>query len=258
MKRFGIVLGMLLVVAGCVRQDSPVAAGGPWGHTYLSTSASRELVGGTRIALRFADGRLGAGAGCSQMSANARIVQDRLLVGPFEMTAISCGPAADEQDAWLAEFLGARPTIRFNGPDLVLEAGGDRITLLDRELADPDRPLAGTTWTLDTLVSAHGAESIPDGVHAFLSFAANGTLSGSGGCDQLSGRYAAHDGEITFTDVDPASTTCTGSSVAVERQVLLVLTGTVHYEIEAGRLTLTGTGHNRLHLTADAVHPSPS
>lgn len=258
MMRLGTVLGLLLVLAGCAAQGASAPPGGPWGRTFLSTSASRELVPGTRIELRFDDGKLSVRAGCNHMGGDTSIERDRLVVQDMATTDMGCDPPRHDQDTWVAEFLRAGPTVHLSGTELVLEGAGIRITFADREVADPDRPLVGTVWTVDTLISGQTAGSVPAGVRAFLSFAADGTVSGSSGCNQLSGRYTAQDGTITFTELGSTLMACTDDRGMVEARVLPVLNGTVRYEIEAGHLTLTGSAGNGLRLTAAASQPPPS
>lgn len=206
MTRFGLVL-MLLVLAGCARGGaaSP-AAGPPWGHTYLSTAVTeqgkpRQLAAGTRIELRFAGGRLVVRAGCNTMQAQAQLEGDWLVVGEMSVTAMACLSPLGEQDVWVATFLGGRPVWRLTGDELVLDGAGISITLLDREIADPDRLLVGAEWTVDTLIlsasyvsvsagasGAGAAASVPAGVRAHLTFTAGGEVTGSGGCNSSAGR----------------------------------------------------------------------
>jgi heat shock protein HslJ len=257
MMRFGAVLVALLVLAGCARGGPSAPAGGPWGRTFLSASASRQLVAGTRIELRFGDGKLSVQAGCNHMSGDARIDRDRLRVDEMEMTEMGCDPPRHDQDSWVSTFLQAGPTVQLSGPDLVLDGGGIRIAFVDREVADPDRPLAGPVWTVDTLVTGQSAGSVPVGVRAFLTLAADGTVSGSTGCNQLSGRYSVQGDAVTFTDVGSTLMACAGDPGMVEGRVLAVLRGTVHFKIQASRLTLTAADGNGLGLNA-AAQPSPS
>jgi heat shock protein HslJ len=246
-KRLTVLLALAL--AGCA---SGHAAGGgrPWGNTYLSTGVvadgGRALVAGTRIELRFGtDGRLLATAGCNHLGAEADLDDGRLVVGELEMTMMGCDPPRAEQDTWLSAFLRSRPALRLTGDELVLDGGGTRITLTDREVADPDRSLAGPEWVLDTLVSGQVAASVPAGVRVTLTFGGDGRLTGSIGCNTLSGSYTAAAGRITFTGVGATEMACSGERGRIEQAVTAVLRDTVTFTIEAGRLTLTapdGTG----------------
>lgn len=171
---------------------------------------------------------------------------------------MGCDPPRHDQDTWLAAFLQAGPALRLEGADLVLEGGGTTISFLDRERAEPDAPLAGTVWTVDTLVDGQTAGSVPAGVRAHLSFTADGKVTGSGGCNQLTGSYSANGDAITFTDMGSTFMACADDRGKVEGKVLPVLRGTVRYRIEADHLTLTAANGTGLRLTAGGTLPSPS
>jgi heat shock protein HslJ len=258
MTRLGTVLVLLLTLAACAPQGSSPAAGGPWGRTFMSRSASRALVPGTRIELRFGDGKLDAQAGCNHIGGAARIDRQRLIMGEVATTDMGCDPARHEQDAWLAAFLQAGPGLRLAGAELVLDGGGTTVTLTDREQAEPAEPLVGTAWTVDTLMEGQTAGSVPAGVHAYLSFAPDGKVTGSGGCNQFGGDYSRSGDAITFAEVHSTLMACAGDRGAVEGKVLAVLRGTVRFRIEGGRLTLNAADGAGLVLTAGGARPSSS
>ena len=87
-----------------------------------------------------------------------------LVVPGMAMTEMACEPAAlMDQDTWLSAVLTSRPTVALDGDTLTLTADGAVITFVDREVADPDRPLEGTTWNVEGLVSNDAVSSIPAG-----------------------------------------------------------------------------------------------
>src|SRR5918992_2557978 len=119
----------------------------------------------TRITLNFvADGhRLGAQAGCNQMGGPASFDGDHLVVDDMATTEMGCDPPRHAQDEWLARFLTSRPEWSRSGSTLTLDNGTARIVLEDRDVADPDRPLRGTRWVVDTIVEGETASSVPAG-----------------------------------------------------------------------------------------------
>ena len=92
------------------------------------------------------------------------------------MTEMGCDPALHDQDEWLSQFLGSDPQIALDGDELTLTSGGVTITLLDREVADPDLPLVGTTWTVTSIISGDAVSTVPDGAEATFEFADDGTV----------------------------------------------------------------------------------
>ncbi len=226
------------------------------GRDFLSTSVTTDgepfaLVDGTRVRLSFADGRLTASAGCNTIGYTYQLDGDTLVVEGGAMTEMGCDPALHDQDEWLSEFLGSRPTVAANGNDLVLTSGGTVMDLLDTEVAEPDLELQGTLWTVDSIISGDAVSSIPAGATATLRFAADGTVAVDAGCNSGSGTYEADDDTVRITDLAVTEMACDGDAGALEAAVLLVLgADELGYTIDASRLTLMA-GDNGLSLIGD-------
>ena len=211
------------------------------GREFVSTEVTgHELVEGSEVRLTFDGDRLGASGGCNQLAGTWSIEGDVLVVPEdMVMTQMACEPAAlMEQDSWLASFLSSRPTVVLDGDTLTLSSGDVTMTLLDREVADPDRPLEGTEWVLDSLVSADAVSSVATERTPTLTFE-NGEVLVDTGCNSGSGSYELTGQEITFGPIATTRMACDELTMEVESQVLAVLDGTVTYEIEADVLTLT-------------------
>ena len=207
------------------------------GRTFLSTGVlGRLLVAASRVRLRFGGGQVGASAGCNSMGGPYTIVGDRLVAHQLATTEMACDPALMDQDRWLASLLDGA-TIALAGDVLTLAKDGVGLTLLDREVADPDRPLIGTRWVVDGLVSGDAVSSVPAGVVAALTFAA-GRVDVEAGCNRGGGAVIVTDSTITFGPIALTKMACPGTAMDVERAVTAVLTGEVRYAIEAGTLTL--------------------
>lgn len=246
--------------AGAAAEPGGDTGGGELaGRTFLSDVVTedgqpRELVAGTRIDLTFHDdGRLTANAGCNTMGATTTITADRIEVGDgLSITEMGCEPARHDQDAWLVDLLAAGPTYALDGERLTLTAGTATIELVDREVADPDRPLEGTTWTLDGLVDGDAVGTVPGDVAATVTFA-DGTVTIEGtGCNGGGGSYtldeAAH--EVTVPALAWTRMACEGPAASIEAALGAVLQGAVAYEIEAATLTLSHPSGKGLTLRA--------
>jgi heat shock protein HslJ len=159
------------------------------GRTFLSVSATdggvdRPVVPGTRIRLDFRAADFTASAGCNTIGGQYRVEAGRLVVVQLATTAMGCPAALGAQDAWLSALLMARPAVDLSGNALTLDAGSSVLKLLDQAVADPDRPLVGTLWNLESIISGGAVSSIPDGARATILFKADGTLSLFTGCNQ--------------------------------------------------------------------------
>lgn len=238
------VLGLALLTLAC---NAAAAPGGLEGRTFLSIDVTvngiqQPLVPGTRISLTFRDGTVHASAGCNSLSGGYRLDGGRLVVDSLGGTEMGCDPDRHAQDERLAAWLTSRPQVRLNGSDLVLDGGGAVIRLVDREVADPDRPLAGTRWVLTTIIQGDAAMSVPAGVTATLELTEDGNYS-IRACNQGGGSYEVDGGSITFGDAVITRMACQDARGDVEAAMLRVLgAGQVAYTITADSLMLDAGG----------------
>ena len=265
-----LALGLALAtLAACGQGDVPQAgatdptAGGrgePWGRTFLSTSVTengqpRPLVAGTRITLGFVDDghRLAAQAGCNSMGGQASFEAGRLVVDDLATTEMGCDPPRHSQDEWLASFLTSRPEWSWVGSTLTLDNGRTRIELEDREVANPDRPLRGTKWVVDTIVDGETASSVPAGADAHIVIDDGDQFAGNTGCNGMGGKAVVHRDRstITFSEVISTKMACSDDRMRLEEAVLDTLDGDVAYRIEADVLHLDGSDGHGLRLRAD-------
>jgi len=243
-----VILAALLLCA-CTGAGGPPAHGatdpppgvsiheGLDGRTFLSIDAAgRTLVPGSQVRLSFADGGVSAQAGCNTMGGSYALVGDRLVAGQLATTEMACAPALMDQDRWLAGLL-AGATITIEGDTLTLAAESGGLVLLDREVAAPDRPLGGTRWVVEGLVSGDAVASVPAGVTAALTFG-DGRVAVESGCNTGGGGYATDGASLTFEPIALTMMACEDPAMEVERAVLTVLAGSVTYEIEADILRL--------------------
>jgi heat shock protein HslJ len=240
-----LVLGSLFVLGACAAGSSspPDGTGGPGldGRTFLSSGiVGRILVAGSRIRIAFRDGQVSASGGCNSMSGSYRIDGDRLVAGSLATTEMGCDEPLMAQDTWLADLLDGA-TIALDGDSLVLAKGGVRLTMEDREIADPDRPLLGTRWVVDGLISGDAVSSMPVGVTAALTFS-HGRLDVEAGCNGGDGSVDVTDTTIDFGPIERTTKGCGPDAMAVEQAVMAVLSGPVAYAIEARSLTLDAGG----------------
>lgn len=216
---------------------SGVAPQGLGGRTFLSTGIEgRILVAGSQIRISFHDGQVSASGGCNSMSGPYLLDGNRLVARSLATTEMACEEPLMAQDTWLADLLDGA-TVGLAGDTLTLTKGDVRLTLEDREIADPDRPLAGTRWVLDGIVSGDAVSSVPAGVGAALTFS-DGRVDVEAGCNRGGGAVEISDTTITFGPIALTKMACEGPAMAVEQAVGAALSGAVSYSIDAGTLTL--------------------
>jgi len=256
MRRLLLAIAALTFVVGACGDDSETSTGSGGGslggRTFLSSESTHALVDGTRVRLEFRDDELRAHAGCNHLFGEVTSTADGVLsVGQMGGTEMGCDPDLHAQDEWLVAFLTSEPAWSLDGDTLTLTGETDTLVLLDREVADPDRPLEGTTWTVDGIIEGDAVSSVPQGAAATLTIA-DGRISGEAGCNSFSGPVEIRDGEIVITGLESTLKACEDARGELEEAVFAVLGAErIGYEIEAARLTLTGDGGRGLVLLAD-------
>ena len=235
-----MLLPVLVLLSACSQTPGATLDG----RTFLSTSVTKDgierpLVATTRIRLILADGHLGASAGCNIYGADYSISDGHLVARGGSMTEMGCDEERSAQDEWLFEFLGSNPTITFDSDGLVLTHDDTVITLLDREIADPDLALVGPTWTVVSIIDGDAVSSFPADVVATLQFHADGTAAVNTGCNSGRGRYTLSGATIRFVGVALTERFCEGPAGQMEAAVTPILqAASVSYQIEARNLTL--------------------
>jgi heat shock protein HslJ len=247
-----VVAAVLAVLVGaCGDDDVQVGDGATTtapsslnGRTFVAQSVTEDgapfdLVTGTEVRLTFADGTIGASAGCNSFGGDYTLADGSLRVGQLGGTEIGCDEARHAQDEWLVAFLAGDPAVALDGDELVLSTATTRMELLDREVADPDRPLAGTVWVLDSIIAGDTVSSVPTDEPLTLEIV-DGRLRADTGCNTLGAAVTVERDRIVLGEVETTTAGCASAERrALEEQVTSVLTGTVAVEIEARSLTLT-------------------
>ena len=217
------------------------------------------LVTGTKIRLAFAGGNVTASAGCNTMSGVYQVAGDKLVVGQLATTEIGCPPNLQAQDTWLSDLLTAHPQFAVQGSNLILSSGTTVVTLLDREVAEPDQPLVGITWGLTTIIDGQTASSVPEGVSATILFTADGKVQFDSGCNAGGGQYTVDGDSLHFAQIVSTTMACQDPRGSVESAVRAVLDGDpIKFSIDGATLTLT-VGDKGLQYAAalDVTSPLP-
>jgi heat shock protein HslJ len=209
------------------------------GRGFIVTGATgHDPVAGSEITLTFDAGRIGVRAGCNQMGGGYAIKDGKLDIGPMMSTEMACAEPLMAQDQWISAFLpGAAITL--DGDTLTLVKDAVTLTATDKAVARPDKPLEGTTWVVESLVSNQAVSSMPAGVIASLVFTGGKVAVGTG-CNRGNGSAAIGETAITFGPIGTTKMACAGPAGEVEGQVLKVLAGDVAWTIDADVLSLRG------------------
>lgn len=239
MKALALVAVVLVLASlgGCGRRSD---AGSPPenlpdGRTFVSQSGSLDF----EFRLSFDGDELRAEASCNKLFGQARLDGGRLIVDGLGGTEMGCPEELMRQDEQLAEFLGSKPAWRLEGDELTLGSGGQEVQLLDRTVAEPDRPLSGPKWLLDTIIDGDTASSVPAGVRAYVKFSRT-RAGGNDGCNDFGGQLTVSGSKLQVKDIVTTLKACTDDArTEVGRALMDVLESKqLTYRIESGRLTL--------------------
>lgn len=245
-------LGLLILLGAC----DPAEPATLHGREFFSESVEgRELVAGTRIAMRFDDEHgFSASAGCNSMGSETyELAEGRLVLGPLSMTEKGCEAPLHEQDEWLSSFLGSSPAYVLEEPRLTLSDDDVTIVLLDSEVADPDRELQGPIWTVNGLIDGMGVGIGEAPVDGTLEFRDDGTLAIITPCAPGTADFSVDGTAIALSGVSFDDVACPDdeNAVMIDAHMREVLAdGALEHEIDAGRLTLM-RGDIGLYLTTE-------
>ncbi|WP_405779086.1 META domain-containing protein [Streptomyces sp. NBC_00859] len=225
--------------------DVPLTGAGWTVNSVSSGDTLRKAPAGADIA--FEKGRVNGSTGCNHFSAPATVKGDTLTVGAATSTLIGCPSKLQSYETALRKTLTGKLTVHLSGRNLTLRtAKGDSVKLTQKP-AERAAPLAGTTWKVDSLVDGASMSTLPPGTagKARLTFGKGGSVSGSLGCNRVSGMAKVTGSTVTFGPLTTTRMMCKAPVMTLERQLLKVLHGPVHYGIQHRVLTLKahdGTG----------------
>jgi heat shock protein HslJ len=203
-----LVVTSLVLLAACGDAEAPsdTAPATPEdplaGRTFIGDGIDVDgeatlVPGGGRLEFSFrgagdGSGTMGAHAGCNHLSADYRIDGSELVSSGVGGTDMGCPPEHHAFDELVTELLSS-PTFELDGERLILVAerpdGRLRAELVDVAVADPEPPLAGTVWTLESLLDGETVSSVPAGVGTVTMTMQDGELTVDTGCNGVWADY---------------------------------------------------------------------
>jgi heat shock protein HslJ len=146
----------------------------------------------------FAEGMVSGSTGCNRFRGAFRVGGDTLELGEIAMTAMACPPPADAVER---EYAGVLESVRAWGVE------DDELVLLDGDGTELLRFRAATpvgSWQATAFLQDDAVASLIAGTEITASFAKDGSLSGSAGCNTYGTTYTTRKGRI---EIDPPAST---------------------------------------------------
>ena len=235
----GIIV-VLVLLAGCSSLNSS-SGGTLTGQTWVLTElAGQPLVADSGISASFStDGTVSGSAGCNRYNGKYTVSGDSLTFSVnMAMSMMMCEQAVMDQETAYINTLGQVKTYSVADSQLTLkDASGKTILVFQSQSQD----LAGTSWEVVNFNNGNQAiVGVITGTTLTAEFGKDGTLSGSGGCNNYSGPYTVDGDKIKIGPLASTMMACTDPDGVMEQetQYLAALQMAQTYQLEGNVLEL--------------------
>jgi len=245
-----LILTLLLTGCSLLTHAASLSLDGDW-RLQSGTNAGKPIpmVAGSPISLTVTGTQAGGIAACNHYGATVRIAGSSVSFSELIQTEMAClnDHVMASEAAYLATLSKITKAER-TGDSLLLTGPQVELSFV---VVPPvaDASLVGTSWVLESLISAEVASSTV--ARATLVFNADGTLAASTGCRDLTGRYSISGEQVRVT-LDPWDTiACANPLGDQDVHVMRVLSNGFSVAIGGQSLTLTA-GDQGLEYVAQA------
>jgi heat shock protein HslJ len=249
-----VLLAGALMMSACGSSSAPADAGSPAAATALSgTSWVLEsyagpdaepvaaVTAGELGTLVFAaDGSFAGSTGCNRIMGTYTQDGSSLTFASGPMTLKACeGPVA-AQEAAVVAALPLVASFTQDGSLVLQDAEGATLLTYAPGLST----LAGTSWQATGINNGKEAVVGMDGTEQVtLVFGADGTVSGSGGCNTYSGPYTTTGtDQLTIGTLASTMKACEEQVMETEQMFFAALENVATYQLEGNTLTLRDAG----------------
>lgn len=204
----------------------------------LETLGTNPAADATSVTARFAaDGTISGSAGCNRYSGRFTTTGDAFSVDGVASTMMACeGDLMTQEMAFLAA-LDSSETFTVVGDKLTLsDAAGTALVVFSRQSQD----LADSTWNILGYNNGKGGVvSLIIDSTATITFADDGTVSGSGGCNRFMGTYSVEGALLKLGPLAGTKMVCTPAGVMEqETAILAALSSTTSFTMDGDKLRL--------------------
>jgi heat shock protein HslJ len=211
-----------------------------------------------------ADGTASGFGGCNRYRGTFQVAADGTITpGPIASTKVACADANKTQ--WETRYFAALQTVsqyRVSGSQvqLLFDKGAGVLTFAPAPVAGAGQPVAlvGPEWRLVSYQGAPGQVSDVSANEITIRFGADGSVSGSGGCNGYGGTYTVGPNEaLTLSQVIATLRACAGeNTMAWEGRYFAALQTVSAYKLDGAQVQLVFAGGTGL-LTFAPVQPAP-
>ena len=182
----------------------------------------------------FEAGTVSGSSGCNRFNAGYEVDGDALELGNIAGTRMACQPPADEVET---VYLAALEQVRG------WRIEDDELVLIDEDNSELLRFLAATPvgdWEVTGFQTDAAVVSPLPGTTLTATFAEDGTLSGSSGCNTYSGTYTIDGNRIEIGQLGSTLAACEEPEGIMDQEAayLEALSTAVSFEVSGGSLSL--------------------
>jgi heat shock protein HslJ len=188
-RRWATLFWIALCIAGCAGSDENDLAGRKF---MLQSTIGDTPVAGAPISLEFQQRQIRVRGGCNQIDVDYSVCDGRLCSTGYSITALGRDAERHAQDDSLVSFFRSKPSFRLDGDELTVKGLGVTLLFLDREVADPDRPLMGTLWEIRIFLEGGAGGGSTVDAHPTVTFNQDGTWETRNTCGEGGGGVHRH------------------------------------------------------------------
>lgn len=227
-------------------------AGTSW---FVEAMGGSEIIAGSEPQITFTDdGKINGTTGCNRFFGGYAQSGAEISFSGVGMTKMAClNDGIMTQEITFTNILSGRTKARIDGLGNLVIKGENGISFTARPLPAEDEvvendpaTLGGGAWTVEDL----NRGGVIDNTVLTLTFTEAGRVSGSTGCNSLSGSYTATGTTITFSPLVTTRRACVAPALnAQEARFTSALQGEMTWRLTAdGALELTREGGHRVLL----------
>lgn len=183
------------------------------------------------------DGSLSGSGGCNNYNTTYTTDGNNITInGQIASTMMACEEAVSTQEAAYLAALPQAATYTITGDRLELRSATG--SLLADYMPMPQTSLTDNPWLATSYRTTNAIVGVSSGMRLTAVFAADGTISGSGGCNNFTGPYTTDGSNISIGPLASTMMACAEAVMQQESDYLAALQAAATYQISGDALNL--------------------
>lgn len=202
-----------------------------------SSGTAVTLVPDSVITAEFQEGSMSGNAGCNNYFGSYTVDGNNFTIGEAGSTMMFCEPQElmTQETAYLAALGTVTQFQVANGQLILSDAAGNAVLTYNTKANETETQLglSDATWLLSTMnIGGDATATVLDGTRLTAVFAADGTVSGTAGCNNFTGTYTTEGNNITISPLASTMMACADEAInQQETAYLAALQSATTYQI---------------------------